>query len=88
MGREQEGIGSQNRMANQPLSKHKLCSMWDSILNYSVYTVSHSGDGQTITDGGSSASTQQVKQANKVKQSSKGHIRNHSEKDDYAQERI
>lgn len=51
--------------------------MWESILNYSVYTVSHCGNGQTITDGGPSATTQQAKEANKVKQSSKGHIRKH-----------
>lgn len=47
--------------------------MWDSILNYSVYTVSCHGNGQSITDGGQSASTQQVKEVSKVKQSSKGH---------------
>lgn len=47
--------------------------MWDSILNYSVYTVSCHGNGQSITDGGQSASTQQVKEVSKVKPSSKGH---------------
>lgn len=73
-GEEWAGTGSQNRTANYPLSKHKLCSMWDSILNYSVYTVSGRGNGQSITDGGQSASTQQVKEASKVKQSSKGHV--------------
>lgn len=51
--------------------------MWESILNYSVYTVSHCWNGQTITDGGPSATTQQAKEANKVKQSSEGHIRKH-----------
>lgn len=80
-GEERAGTGSQNRTANYPLSKHKLCSMWDSILNYSVYTVSGRGNGQSITDGGQSASTQQVKEASKVKQSSKGHIRGHFWKD-------
>lgn len=80
-GEERAGTGSQNRTANSPLSKHKLCSMWDSILNYSVYTVSGRGNGQSITDGGQSASTQQVKEASKVKQSSKGHIRGHFWKD-------
>lgn len=42
--------------------------MWESILNYSVYTVSHCGNGQSITDGGPGASTQQVTEANKVKE--------------------
>lgn len=51
--------------------------MWESILNYSVYSVSHCGNGRTITDGGPSATTQQAKEGIKVKRSSKGHIRKH-----------
>lgn len=44
-GEERSGTGSQNGTANQPLSKHKLCSIWESILNYSVYTTSQSHCG-------------------------------------------
>lgn len=71
---EQDGTSSQNRMANKSLNKHKLCSLWKSILNCSVYTVWCCGNEQSITDGGPSASAQQVKEANKVKRSSKGQI--------------
>lgn len=43
--------------------------MWDSVLNYSVYTLSGHGSGWSVTDGGLSASAQQVKEASKVKES-------------------
>lgn len=43
--------------------------MWDSVLNYSVYTLSGHGSGWSVTDGGLSASAQQVKEAGKVKES-------------------
>lgn len=72
-GEEQARTGSQNRMANYPFSKHKLCSMWDSVLNFSIYN--GLWKWMEAYRWWVLALNQQVKDASKVKQSSKRHIR-------------